>query len=61
MKHQTPNTKHQRSIKLLAPNHSSSRRAVFLKLGVWDLSGVWCLVFGVSLLRCLVFGIWLLA
>jgi hypothetical protein len=43
-KHQTPNTKLQKSSK-----HQTSNRAdgVLLKLGVWSFSGAWCLVFGV--------------
>jgi hypothetical protein len=46
---QTPNTKHQTPGKLQIPNPKSqpvsNPRLLF---GVWDLFGVWCLVFGVS-------------
>src|SRR5216110_2768269 len=47
-KHQTPNTKHQRSSKLQTPTHSANRRLACLVFGVWCFSGVWCLVFGAS-------------
>ena len=43
-KHQTPNTKHQRSSKLQARGVGCG-----LELGTWDFFGVWSLVFGVSI------------
>src|SRR5438477_9256193 len=55
-KHQTPNTKHQRSSKLQARGVGCG-----LELGNWAFFGVWSLVFGVSIpgfLWSLVFGIW---
>ena len=44
-KHQTLNTKHQIIPKPQTPNIGSN--ALLLVLGVWNFSGVWCLVFGV--------------
>jgi hypothetical protein len=49
---QTPNTKHQTPDKHQAPNtnsHAGRCWASGLKFDVWDLFGVWCLVFGASL------------
>jgi hypothetical protein len=48
-KHQTPNTKHQRTFKL-QPSNSGDRkfRAHWLELGIGRFVDVWSLVFGVS-------------
>src|SRR6266498_137303 len=50
-KHQTPNTKHQTPKKSQIPSSKPrpALRAWNLGLGAWSFSGVWCLVFGVSI------------
>src|ERR1041384_2310065 len=47
-KHQTPNTKHQKSSKLQISNARHSAKIWSLVFGFWCFFGVWCLVFGVS-------------
>ena len=47
VKHQTPNTKHQKNTKLQVPNSRAVAGHSGLKFGVWKFFGVWCLVFGV--------------
>jgi hypothetical protein len=49
MKHQIPNTKLQRNIKLQAPSRDRSKvwfGAWYLELGTWSFPGAWSLVFG---------------
>jgi hypothetical protein len=57
LKHQTPNSKHQRNPKFQAPNRGSrfelgtwSLELLWcLELGIWSFFDVWSLVFGVSI------------
>jgi hypothetical protein len=45
-KHQTPNTKKPPTSKLQPTQAGES-----LDIGVWNLFGIWCLVFGVFIIR----------
>jgi hypothetical protein len=46
----TPNTKHQTPTKLHCSNTKGAMLVMCpgLVFGIWNLFGVWCLVFGVS-------------
>jgi hypothetical protein len=55
MKHQTPNAKHQRNIKLQTSNFTPGSRWG-LKFDVWSFFEVWCLKFDASL----ALGVWCL-
>jgi hypothetical protein len=46
-KHQTPNTKHQRSIKLQSSKGAIGDEAVRLGFCAWCLFGIWSLELGV--------------
>ncbi len=44
---QTPNTKHQTTSNPQTPNGGGNSSVLLLVFGIWNLFGVWCLVFGV--------------
>jgi hypothetical protein len=45
----TPNTKIQTPEKLQIPSSNTAVSPRYLEFGAWIFSGVWCLVFGVSI------------